>query len=152
MSRLDPAPAASGPITAHDPPPRPRVEARETQDFFIEKNGAKYAGRHLLIDLYGGRNLNDPTRIEAALRDAAEEAGATVLTVSLHHFSPEGVTGVAILAESHMSIHTWPDAGYAAIDVFMCGECDPNATLPALKRHFEPRDVKTAEHLRGAVA
>ncbi|MFZ4688519.1 MAG: adenosylmethionine decarboxylase [Polymorphobacter sp.] len=79
-------------------------------------------GTHLLADLYGCRHLDDPVVIEAALRAAVAAAGATLLDIRLHHFGGHmGVTGVALLAESHMSIHSWPEHGYAAIDIFLCG-------------------------------
>lgn len=79
-------------------------------------------GLHLVADLKGGTGLADPVRIEAILRAAAEAAGARVLGVHLHHFGPEqGVTGMAMLAESHISIHTWPETGESAVDLFICG-------------------------------
>ncbi|XHR98792.1 hypothetical protein ACFB49_03850 [Sphingomonas sp. DBB INV C78] len=81
-----------------------------------------YDGRHLIADLHGCARLDDAAYIERVLRDAAAAAGATVLDVRLHAFGPgQGVTGVALLAESHISIHSWPENGYAAIDFFLCG-------------------------------
>lgn len=77
---------------------------------------------HLIADIAGCRHLDDPVLIEQALRSAAIAASATVLEVRLHHFGPQqGVTGVALLAESHISIHTWPENGLAAVDLFVCG-------------------------------
>jgi S-adenosylmethionine decarboxylase len=76
-------------------------------------------------------------------------AGATLLHIHLHHFTPNGgVSGVAVLAESHISIHSWPEAGYAALDVFMCGSCDPHATVDVLKTAFKPTKTVVKEHLR----
>lgn len=88
-------------------------------------------GTHLLADLYGCRHLDDPVVIEAALRAGVAAAGATLLDIRLHHFGGhQGVTGVALLAESHMSIHSWPEHGFAAIDIFLCGAAqDPSAAL-----------------------
>ena len=80
------------------------------------------AGAHLIVDLYDAKQLDDIDHIEAALRQCVEAAGATLLHIHLHHFEPNGgVSGVAVLAESHISIHSWPENGYAALDVFMCG-------------------------------
>lgn len=80
------------------------------------------SGRHLIADLVGGTGLGDLALIEQALRAAAAAAKARVLGVHLHHFGEgHGVTGVALLAESHISIHTWPETGETAVDLFICG-------------------------------
>ncbi len=91
-------------------------------------------GTHLLADLYGCRHLDDPAVIEAALRAAVAAAGATLLDIRLHHFGGhQGVTGVALLAESHMSIHSWPEHDFAAIDIFLCGAAqDAGAALAVI--------------------
>ena len=79
-------------------------------------------------------------------------ANATLLHLHLHHFSPcGGISGVAVLAESHISVHTWPERGYAAFDVFMCGDAEPELTIPVLKRAFKPKKMTISEHLRGVV-
>ncbi|WP_255448475.1 adenosylmethionine decarboxylase [Telmatospirillum sp. J64-1] len=123
------------------------------KDYFIERNGIKYAGVHLLIDLWGASKLDNIEVIEAALRESAEIAGATLLHCHLHHFSPNGgVSGVLVLAESHISIHTWPERNYAALDVFMCGDCDPWKAIPVLKKAFTPDNVVVAEQKRGIIA
>ncbi len=118
-------------------------------DYFVEKDGTRFAGLHLLIEFWDAVNLNDVSAIEAALSRAAEKAKATVLIVHAHKFSPNGVTGIAVLAESHISIHTWPERGFAAIDVFMCGTCDPYECVEPLKEDFKPNRVKLSEHKRG---
>lgn len=110
-----------------------------------------FAGTHLILDLWGARALDDPKVVELALRESAEAAGATLLHSHVHRFMPEGgISGVAVLAESHISIHTWPERGYAALDVFMCGNCDPQKAVPVLRRAFAPRFLIAAEHRRGA--
>ncbi len=120
-------------------------------DHFIQRDGKVFAGHHLIIDLWGADNLNDKALIEQALTDAVDAAGATLLHIHLHHFTPEGVSGVAVLAESHISIHTWPERNYAALDVFMCGDAEPAATIPVLERAFHPtRTVVNTLH-RGEV-
>lgn len=123
------------------------------KDYFVEKDGVKFAGMHLLVDLWGASNLCDPEHIDRALRDAAEAAGATILHGHFHHFSPNGgVSGVLVLAESHISIHTWPEREFAAIDIFMCGACNPYDGLPALKAAFHPTSVNLDEQRRGRIA
>ncbi|MDR3536712.1 MAG: adenosylmethionine decarboxylase [Acetobacteraceae bacterium] len=127
-------------------------EADGQKDYFVEKDGVKFAGMHLLVDLWGATNLTDPDHIDRALREAAEAAGATILHGHFHHFSPNGgVSGVLVLAESHISIHTWPERDFAAIDIFMCGACDPYDSLPALKAAFAPRTFNLEEQRRGRV-
>lgn len=128
-------------------------EIRVGPDFFIEKQGQRYAGGHLLIDLWGASNLTDPQFIETALRAAAAAAGATILHAHLHQFGDGGgVSGVLVLAESHISIHTWPERDFAAIDVFMCGACDPQRSVPLLREAFRPTSVDLSEHRRGRLS
>lgn len=125
----------------------------ERLDHFVKRDGLTFAGTHLIIDLWGAKRLDEIAHIEVALKDCVTAAGATLLHVHLHHFSPNGgVSGVAVLAESHISIHTWPECGYAALDVFMCGDARPHATIDVLKRAFEPASVNLGEHKRGMVA
>ena len=127
------------------------IEAQK--DYFVERDGVKFAGMHLLVDLWGACNLADPELIERSLRTAAEAAGATILHSHFHHFSPNGgVSGVVVLAESHISIHTWPERDFAAVDIFMCGECDPYQSVPVLKDVFRPSAVDLSEQRRGIVA
>ncbi len=118
-------------------------------DYFFEKDGLRFAGFHLLVDFWGAEGLNDVSLIEAALRRAAEVTGATVLGVHSHKFSPSGVTGIAVLGESHISIHTWPERQFAAIDIFMCGNCQPHAAIGPLKEALTPEKVVLSEHKRG---
>jgi S-adenosylmethionine decarboxylase len=107
-------------------------------------------GLHLLIDLTGCRSLDDEAVVEAALREAAEACGASLLSVHLHGFGEgAGVTGVALLAESHISVHTWPETGFAALDIFVCGQCEPSLAIPVLVRHFAPTSMSVGKHPRG---
>ncbi len=118
-------------------------------DHFAVRRGVRCAGVHLIVDLHGARRLDDIDHIEATLRRCIEAAGATLLHIHLHHFKPNGVSGVAVLAESHISIHTWPEARYAALDVFMCGSADPDACIPVLRDAFSAKRVGVNEILRG---
>jgi S-adenosylmethionine decarboxylase len=126
----------------------PTAEARA--DHFVVRNGVRCAGAHLIIDLYEAERLDDLDHIEATLRRCVTAAGATLLHVHLHHFEPNGgVSGVAILAESHISIHSWPEANYAALDVFMCGSANPDKCVPVLREAFRSKRVAVSELLRG---
>jgi len=117
---------------------------------FTTRDGAIFAGTHLIIDLWGARRLDDIAFIDATLRQCVAAAGATLLHLHLHHFTPNnGVSGVAVLAESHISIHTWPEHGYTAMDVFMCGRTEPHRALALLRRAFRPARVELGEHRRG---
>ena len=116
---------------------------------FAVRNGVRCAGAHLIVDLYGADRLNDIDHVEETLRKCVAASGATLLHIHLHHFQPNGVSGVAVLAESHISIHTWPDAGYAALDVFMCGNANPDACVPVLREAFKAKRVAVSELLRG---
>jgi len=119
-------------------------------DHFVEKDGLIFAGTHLILDFWGASHLNNIEKMEQALRESVIAAHATLLHIHLHHFTPyEGISGVAVLAESHISVHTWPERGYAAFDVFMCGNADPEKTVPILKAYFRPRNVSITKHLRG---
>jgi len=128
------------------------VPADDRADHFAVRKGVRCAGVHLIIDLHGADRLDDIGHIETTLRRCVEAARATLLHIHLHHFQPNGVSGVAVLAESHISIHTWPEAGYAALDVFMCGAADPDACIPVLHEAFSAKRVGVHEVLRGQSA
>lgn len=128
-------------------------EGHAKPDYFIERDGFRYAGSHLIIDLSEAQGLDDLARMEDALRDAVAAAGATLLHLHLHHFTPNGgISGVAVLAESHISVHTWPERGFAAFDIFMCGQASPHRAIPVLEAAFGPCCTRVEEILRGRVA
>ena len=127
-----------------------RGSREDRKDYFIERDGVRFAGSHLIIDLFGAKRLDDLRHIERTLKRCVEIAGATLLHIHLHHFTPNGgVSGVAVLSESHISIHSWPEADYAALDVFMCGDAKPHLTIDVLKHAFDARHVVVKEHRRG---
>ncbi|MGB3718589.1 MAG: adenosylmethionine decarboxylase [Proteobacteria bacterium] len=127
-----------------------RGSHEDRKDFFIERDGVRFAGTHLIIDLFDAKRLDDLKHIERTLRRCVDIAGATLLHIHLHHFTPNGgVSGVAVLSESHISIHTWPEADYAALDVFMCGKAQPHLTIDVLKSAFDARHVVVKEFRRG---
>jgi S-adenosylmethionine decarboxylase len=126
------------------------AETEQAQDHLIVKHGVKCAGSHLIIDVYGGDRLDDLAHVERTLIDCVEAAGATLLHIHLHPFEENGgISGVAVLAESHISIHSWPEHGYAALDVFMCGDAEPERCVDVLREAFAPERVAVSEILRG---
>src|SRR5262249_23318295 len=107
---------------AHEAAPQGTETFEQPKDHFITREGLTYAGQHLIVDMWDGQGFDDKEFIEQTFRQAVEAAKATLLHIHLHGFSGGGgVSGVAVLAESHISIHTWPERGYAAVDIFMCG-------------------------------
>ncbi len=128
----------------------PKKMEQKKDDHFVEQNGVRFAGIHLLLEFWGASGLTDQAHILQALHKAAVAAGASVLKSFSHEFSPYGgVTAIVVLAESHISIHTWPERDYAAIDIFMCGDARPHDALPALRTAFAPKKFEISEHLRG---
>jgi S-adenosylmethionine decarboxylase len=122
----------------------------ESKDHFIRRNGIEFAGTHLVLDLWQAEGLDDLELMEATMRDAVDTCGATLLHIHLHHFTPGyGISGVAVLAESHISVHTWPERNFAAFDIFMCGDARPELAIPVLKKAFNPGRINISEQLRG---
>lgn len=122
----------------------------QPSDHYISRDGVECAGIHLIIDFWGAQKLNNLEAIEDALRKSVTAANATLLHIHLHHFSDSGgISGVAVLAESHISVHTWPERDYAAFDVFMCGDAKPENCIEVLKKAFKPDQFKITELLRG---
>jgi S-adenosylmethionine decarboxylase len=125
-------------------------QQEDRKDFFIERDGVRYAGNHLIIDLFGAKRLDDIEHVEHTLKKCVDTAGASLLHIHLHHFTPNGgVSGVAVLSESHISIHSWPEADYAALDVFMCGDARPDLCVDVLRQAFSAREVVVKTHQRG---
>ena len=112
-------------------------------------------GRHLLMELKdcNGEVLDDVDALKDALLTAANEAGATVLGESFHRFSPHGISGVVIIAESHLFIHTWPEYSYAAADIFTCGDSvRPEKAAEIIIRKLGAREHSIKEIQRGTLS
>jgi len=133
------------------PQGEPHRQQEQAKDHFVTREGLTYAGQHLIVDMWDGHGFDDKQFIEATFRRAVEASKATLLHIHLHEFSGGGVSGVAVLAESHISIHTWPERGYAAVDIFMCGGAEPLKAVEVLRKAFQPRLATVAEHKRGIV-
>lgn len=128
------------------------VDAFPAKDHFVSRDGVTFAGTHLLLDFYNAEQLDQLELMEQAMRQSVDAAGATLLHIHLHHFTPEGgISGVAVLAESHISVHTWPERGYAAFDIFMCGDARPELAAQYLESVFCPQRAMLQTHLRGVM-
>jgi S-adenosylmethionine decarboxylase len=127
--------------------------------WFLGRRGAQVktvehssSGKHLIADLYGiePEKLTDPAQIEHLLKHSATAAGACVIYSRFHTFGPgQGVTGVVLLAESHISIHTWPESGFAAADVFMCGNAEPERAMDLIVAALSPASTEILRIGRG---
>jgi S-adenosylmethionine decarboxylase len=125
----------------HRPAKRARVRGKSVST----------TGQHWLVEMYQVPKLDDVVRIRRALKRAVADAGVQLIRLQLHHFGPRrGVTGVALLAESHISIHTWPERRYAALDIFMCGRSsNPQKALDALRAALTPGRIRVRRFERG---
>ena len=108
-------------------------------------------GRHLLAELHGcdPAILSDLEAVTRAMLEAAAQSGATIVTHSFHHFSPHGVSGAVIIAESHLAIHTWPEHRFAAVDYFSCGAVEAEAAIRSLQVALGARSVERLSLTRG---
>ena len=123
---------------------------KEKKEYYCNNGLMKYAGTHLIIELWEAENLNSIPKIRKIFKQAIKECGATLLRIDLHKFSPYGgISGMAIIAESHLSIHSWPEYGYAALDVFVCGTVDPYKAIPVFKKGFNTEKIQVVEIKRG---
>ncbi len=111
-------------------------------------------GRHVLAEMYGcdPGALDSVERVRDVMVDSAIKAGAEVREVAFHKFSPQGVSGVVVISESHLAVHTWPEFGYAAVDVFTCGErVDPWDAINAIAEQFRSQQLTASEIKRGVI-
>ena len=113
---------------------------------------SNYAGIHLLAEFWYGKIIEDPKKIEKILITTVKKAKNIPLKVAIHKFHPQGITGVVLLTESHIAIHSWPEINYLAIDIFTCGEkVMPYKALEYLKKKFQPKKVKIIKIKRGVI-
>jgi S-adenosylmethionine decarboxylase len=114
----------------------------------------KALGKHIIVELYECNRevLDQKEKVADVILESVKMSGATLLHPFFHKFSPQGVSGVAVIAESHFSIHTWPEYGYAAIDIFTCGEdINPDVAVSYMKDHFQAQKMQILELKRGAL-
>lgn len=104
----------------------------------------------MLAEFWNGKIIESPKEIKKILIKAAKKSGNTPLKVSIHKFLPRGITGVVLLAESHIALHSWPEIGYLAIDIFTCGEkAVPKKAIEYFKKEFRPKKIEIKEIKRG---
>ncbi len=117
----------------------------------IETETNLAVGEHFIMDAWGvsRERLNDPETIREALMKAIAAVKATLINLTVHQFSPHGVTATATLAESHIALHTWPEHGYFGMDIFLCSGENPELACRALEKFFEPKHVKKRHFSRG---
>jgi len=129
----------------------PFVQAKFRRDSVLELGDLEANGRHLIIDFWDCdiELLNDEVKLPLLLNEAAKAAGANVISMHAHRFDPQGVTAFAILSESHIAIHTWPEAGYAGVDIYTCGKCDPLPTHELLAKELSSGRSEFLELTRG---
>ena len=121
-------------------------------DYFVKKGGLTYAGTHLIIDMWDAINLSNRELIENTFKKIAKACDAQILHIHLHCFDEnQGITGVIVLAESHINIHTWPEVEFAALDIFMCGKTNPVAAIPVLESAFKPKLIEVQTVTRGII-
>jgi S-adenosylmethionine decarboxylase len=109
-------------------------------------------GNHLIIELYECRSeiINDAKSVEEKLVEAVKISGANIVQSVFHKFNPHGISGVVVIEESHFSVHTWPEYGYCALDIFTCGdEIDCHSALQYLKKEFQAKNLSVTEMKRG---
>lgn len=114
----------------------------------------KKLGNHIILDFYGCKSklIGDPKKIEKVMIEAAKKAKATIVTYDFHRFEPWGISGAVIIQESHLTIHTWPEHKYAALDLYTCGDIDSKKAFDYLKQQFKPVKVEIKEIDRGSMA
>ena len=141
--------ALSLPISRGESPTT--IPKGQPPDHFVCRDGVEFAGTHVFVDLWEASRLDEIPYMEAVLREVVDTCRASLIHLHLHHFTPTGISGVAVLAESHISVHTWPERGFAAFDVFMSGEAQPQLAIPIFERAFSAGHVNANTVCRGVV-
>ena len=111
-------------------------------------------GQHILVDLKGCEPalINDAAHVEKIMLDAARAARSTIIQSVFHSFSPQGVSGVVVIAESHLAIHTWPEHGLASVDIYTSGaQAQPRLAVPVLERGFAAKKLESREFSRAVI-
>jgi S-adenosylmethionine decarboxylase len=125
-------------------------KTKRSIQWVVTKKQTKYSGIHLIADFWYGKVIEDPKRIKKILIKAVKEANNTPLKIAIHKFQPQGITGIVLLAESHIALHLWPEFNYIAIDIYTCGDKGTSEkALEYLKKEFQPKKVEIKKIKRG---
>jgi len=126
---------------------------RSKKWILTKETNLNYAGIHLIAEFWNGKIIEDPKKIKRILTEAVKKSNNTPLEIAIHKFSPQGITGVVLLAESHVALHSWPEINYLAIDIFTCGtKAIPHKALEHFKKVFQPKKVRVIEVKRGKLS
>lgn len=118
-----------------------------------QSNNIKYIGIHLIAEFWYGKIIEDKNELKRILIEAVKKSQSTPLEISIHEFSPQGITGVILLAESHVALHSWPELNYLAIDIFTCGrKTKPRKALEYLEKELHPKRIEIKEIKRGKIS
>lgn len=129
-----------------------KKKTKRSIQWVIENKTKKYSGVHLIAEFWYGKNIEDTKEIRQILIEAVKKANNTVLKIVVHKFKPQGITGIVLLAESHLALHTWPEFNYTAIDIYTCGDkANPDKALEYLKEKFQPKKVEIRKLKRGKI-
>ncbi len=129
-----------------------KIKTKRSIKWVAKNKRKKYAGVHLIAEFWNGKIIEDPKKIRKILIKAAKEAKNTPLDVSICKFKPRGLTGVILLAESHIALHSWPELNFNAIDIFTCGDkAMPNKALDYFKKEFQPKRIEIRLIKRGRI-
>ena len=126
------------------------IKRKISEDHFIIEDNIAYAGKHIVIDLWKPSFDNKLSTLKKVIKESASKAKAKILHIHLHRFGVEqGISGVAVLAESHISVHTWPEREYIAFDIFMCGDTNPEMAAKYIIKTLKPKKSKVGFIKRG---
>jgi S-adenosylmethionine decarboxylase len=121
-----------------------------TSDFFKrDEDGTEFAGDHIILDMWRAQKIYDLNFVQTVLITASKASGATIRTKEFHRFKSGGISGALILAESHITIHTWPERNYAAVDIFMCGSAQASVAANIIVSLFAPQQTTSTTVRRG---
>ena len=127
-------------------------KTKRSIQWVIKKRKQKYSGVHLIAEFWYGKIVEDKEELKKILIESVKRANNTPLEIAIYKFEPRGITGIVLLAESHIAIHTWPEFNYTAIDIYTCGDkANPDKAIDYLKEELRPQKVEIKRIKRGKI-